>query len=212
MSQDEEQNPLHIGNLVGILSEAHGYVTGHVIYRDLNLVRIRPQEASDRAIDFPMTSDGSGFAPELGVSLVEIIEEQTSDYYVDFLGAKPGDTLEFFTVDGQKAAESGIVADVIKSASKDSIKLTDGRSLKFRGKGPELPIAVIRVVTDAGDVAAAVEEGLPADAADADAVVAAAGRAARQTDMMDLLRSVLPSATVEIVPTAERSYPDSMQR
>ena len=212
MSQDEEQNPLHIGNLVGILSEAHGYVTGHVIFRDLNLVRIRPQEASDRAIDFPMTADGSGFAPDLGVSLVEIIEEQTSDYYVDFLGAKPGDTLEFFTVDGQKAAESGVVAEVIKSASKDSIKLTDGRSLKFRGMGPELPVAVIRVVTDAGDVAAAVEEGLPLGEGEGEEADGGAAARERQTDIMDLLRSVLPSATVEIVPTAERSYPDSMQR
>jgi len=209
MSQEEEQNqenPLHIGNLVGILSEAHGYVTGHVIYRDLNLVRIRPQEASDRAIDFPMTVDGAGFAPELGVSLVEVIEEQDSDYYVDFLGAKPGDTLEFFTVDGESADAIGVVEEVIKSASKDSIKLTDGRILKFRGKGPELPVAVIRVVTDAGDVAVEVEEGLPAD------TEAGAARIARQADMMSLLRSVLPSATVETVPTAERSYPDSMQR
>ena len=92
----EESDPLHIGNLVAIVSEAHGLTVGRIVYRDLTAVRIMPQEASDRAIEFRLTEDGSGFVPELGVSSIEIIEEQTSDYYVDFLGARPGEVLEFF--------------------------------------------------------------------------------------------------------------------
>jgi len=198
----ESEDPLHIGNTVGILSDAHGYIVGRVIYRDLNLVRIMPQEASDRAIDFAMTEDGSSFAPELGVSVVEIIDQQSSDYYVDVLGARPGETLEFFTPDGAVAAPNGVVEEVIKSKSKDSIKLTDGRLLKFRGIGPEPPIAVIRVLTDAieqSDVAGAeVEAEVEVDT--------------RKTDILALLRGVLPTATMEVVPTAERSFPDSMQR
>jgi len=209
MSQEIE-DPLHIGNTISILSDAHGYVVGRVIYRNTNLVRVMSQEASDRAIDFPMTEDGSAFAPELGVSVVEIIETHASDYYVDVLGARPGETLEFFTVDGTEAAPTGIVEEVIKSKSKDSIKLTDGRILKFRGVGPEDPIAVIRVLTDAIEqsVAAAADTG----ADDEGAVATAAAAVARQSDMLALLRGVLPSATMEVVPTAERSFPDSMQR
>ena len=203
MSQDEEKDPLHIGNVVGILSQVHGFTVGRVIYRDLSLVRVLPQEASDRAIDFPMTEDGASFAPDLGVSTIEIIEEQESPFYVDMLGVKPGDTLEFFTVDGEKAAENGLVADVV--TAKDTLKLTDGRVLKFRGIGPKEPIAVVRVVSDVGDVAAAVEEGLSKESNEQE-------RQARQTDLLTLLSGILPAATVEVVPTAERSYPESMQR
>jgi len=198
----QEADPLHIGNLVGIESEAHGPVFGRVVYRDINLVRIMPQEASDRAIEFAMTADGSSFAPELGVTAVEIIEEQESDFYVDFLGAKPGETLEFFTVDGAEAAPSGIVDEVIKSATKDSIKLTDGRLIKFRGRGPPDPIAVVRVLSELTEAAA----DPPPEGAEEQV------EEAPKTDILALLRSVLPSATVEVVPTAERSYPDSMQR
>ena len=74
--------------------------------------------------------------------------------------------------------------------------------------GPEPPIAVIRVRT-ALNVPAAVEAGLPAGEPEATGAVAAA---ARQSDLLALLRSVLPAATVEMVPTAERTFPDSMQR
>jgi hypothetical protein len=179
-----------------------------VTYRDANMVRVIPQEASDRAIEFPMTEDGTTFAPELGVSTIEIIEEQKSDYFVDTLGARPGDVLEFFTIAGEEAAADGVVDEVIKTDTKDSIRLTDGRLLKFRGRGPPAPIGVIRVRTAANVAAAEAEtaagvEGVPTDAAAA---------AQRQTDIMTLLRGVLPAATAEVVPTAERSFPDSMQR
>ena len=198
----QEADPLHIGNLVGIESDTLGPIFGRIVYRDLTLVRIMPQEASDRAIEFAMTADGASFAPELRVSAIEIIEEQTSDFYVDFLGAKPGETLEFFTIDGAEAAPSGVVDEVIKSATKDSIKLTDGRLIKFRGRGPPAPIAVVRVLTGlTGDAAAAPADEPPAAAPEQ-----------IHTDILSLLRSVLPTATVEVVPTAERSYPDSMQR
>jgi hypothetical protein len=82
MSQEAEEGRdiLHIGNLVGIFSEAYGYTVGRIIYRSLELVRIMPQDASDRAVEFPMTEDGSGFAPDLGISQIEILEEQESDY------------------------------------------------------------------------------------------------------------------------------------
>lgn len=201
----EESDPLHIGNLVAIVSEAHGLTVGRIVYRDLTAVRIMPQEASDRAIEFRLTEDGSTFVPELGVSSIEIIEEQTSDYYVDFLGARPGEVLEFFTIDGQEAAPSGTVAEILKTPTKDAIRLEDGRVISFRGRGPRLPVAVIRVRTAANLPAqtAATEEGVD---------LGAAAALDRQRDIMTLLMSVLPAAQVEVVPTSERSYPDSMQR
>lgn len=201
-------DPLHIGNTIAIVSEAYGLTVGRVTYRDANMVRVIPQEASDRAVEFPMTEDGTTFAPDLGVSTIEIIEEQTSDYFVDTLGARPGDVLEFFTVGGDEAAAEGVVDEVIKTETRDAIRLTDGRVLRFRGRGPTPPIAVIRVRSAANVAAAeadtaAATEGVPTDAAAA---------LARQTDILALLRGVLPAATAEVIPTAERSFPDSMQR
>jgi len=198
----EGEDYLHIGNLIEIISEMYGYTVGRVIYRDLNLVRVMPQEVSDRAIDFPMTEDGSTFAPDLGVQSIELRDSHASNYYVDFLGARPGDTLEFFTIDGMNAAPTGTVDEVYKTASKDAIKLTDGRILKFNLIGPTLPIAVIRVGSSVAEEAAVAEQAPVEQENDVPAGV----------DILALLRSVIPAATMEVVPTAERSYPDSMQR
>jgi hypothetical protein len=213
MSQEptaEERDPLHIGNLVAIISDRHGLVMGHVIYRDPVLVRIRPQEVSDRAIDFPMTPDGSAFDPDLGVEEIEVLEESTSDYYVDFLGARPGEMLEFFTVDGEEADKTGEVAEVIKTATKDSIRLKDGRVLNFRGRGPKAPIAVIRV-TSAMNIAATT---VPVAGEEAAAAAAAAEIAARKrrTDALALLSEIVPVATISVVPAAHQTFPESLQR
>jgi hypothetical protein len=197
----EDRDPLHIGNLVEILSAAYGYTVGRVVYRDADMVRIVSQEESDRAIEFPMMEDGSP-DPALDVQSIEVIEEQASDYYVDFLGARPGETLEFFTVDGQEAAPSGEVVEVVKSAKKDNIRLKDGRTIRFGGVGPKMPIAVVRVRTTLD---------MPAAEADAEEGAAAAPKAA-EVDLLALLSGVLPTSTMDVVPTAERIFPDSMQR
>lgn len=209
-AETENPDPLHIGNLIGVHSQTHGYTKGRIVYRDLEMIRIMPDEASDRAVEFPMEEEGTAFAPALGVTEIEVFDRQSSPFYVDFLGARPGELLEFFTVTGDQAAEPGEVAEILKNetegAEEDAIRLTDGRFLDFSGIGPAAPIAVIRVRTSV-NVPAAVEEGAPV--VDDGAAVAAARR---QQSIAALLRSVLPSAAVEIIPTAERTYPDSMQR
>jgi hypothetical protein len=137
------------------------------------------------------------------VTDIEIIEEQSSDYFVDTLGARVGETLEFFTLDGIEAGPNGVVAEIMKSPTKDSIRLEDGRTLKFRGKGPELPIAVIRVTTASGPETLSPEAPVPE---------AMQEPQEKQIDILALLRAVRPAATVETIPTAERTFPDSMQR
>lgn len=206
MTQEEDLDPLHIGNLIGIHSQAYGYTKGRVIYRDLEMMRIMPEEASDRAIEFSM-EQGTAFAPALGVSEIEVFDRQASPFYVDFLGARPGELLEFFTADGAQAAESGEVEEIMKNdkegEEEDSIKLTDGRILDFSGIGPVPPITVIRVRTSA-------PAGPPQE--EAEVAEAEATDTTRKQSIAALLRSVLPSAAIEIIPTAERTYPDSMQR
>ena len=206
---EETEDPLHLGNRIIIQSTKYGTVTGQIIFRDLNMVRVLSNEASDRAIEYPLITDGSKFVPELGVTDIYIEEASAHDHYVDILGAAAGNMLEFFTLTGDVAAENGVVAEVIKTATKDSILLEDGRLLKFRGKGPEYitdpatgdktPVFVIRVNSALvqAQQEKEVQPEMPFEA---------------PLDLGRLLSEVLPAAAVELVPTADRTYPDSVQR
>ena len=203
---EEDADPLHIGNLVMIASSKLGIITGRVTFRSLTLVRVTPQESSNTAIELPLLADGTGFTPELEIGEIEIIETQASDYYVDTLGARVGEHLEFFKADGSEAEPSGIVATVTRTAEEDSITLEDGRNFKFQGEGPQPPVAVIRV-TSASNAAAA--------------TVTATGEAAAAPgpldqddgfDVFSLLQSVMPSTFLEDVPLAEMRFTDSIQR
>jgi hypothetical protein len=204
---EEEGDPLHIGNLIVIVSDTHGYVVGTIVYHDTDLIRVRPQGVSDRAINFPMTADGE-FAEGLGVSTIEVVETFDSPYYVDFLGARPGEILEFFKGEGEVAEPVGEVEEVIKTRKRDAIRLTDGRVLNFRARGPPAPIEVIRVRT-ASNIEA---EAAGATAAGEGVVDEATARAARQKELLELLRSAAPIDEAENVPIAEFLYPDGMQR
>jgi hypothetical protein len=219
---EEEDDVLHLGNLITITSSKYGVVTGRIIYRDIDLVRIVPQEASDRAIEFPMEPDGSAFSPALGVTSLEVIEQQTSSYYTDILGARPGEIVEFFTLDGQEAENDGVVEKIIKTPTQDAIQLQDGRVISFHGIGPQGAVKVIRVRTSEEEKKVIErkdteqkekEEGEEKEEEKEKEKEAGQERGAVvQTDILALLRGVLPAATVEVVPTAERTYPDSMQR
>ena len=210
---EEEADPFHIGNVLLVMSGKLGNIVGRVTYRSLTMVRITPNESSSTAVELPLMEDGTGFVPELEISEVEVIETQISDYYVDTLGARVGEHLEFFKVDGSVAEPPGVVAVVIKTPTEDSITLEDGRVFQFAGEGPQDPVAVIRVTT--GVNAPAAEEGASAGAgADApeEVVTAAAAAEVPDFDIFALLQSVLPSAAVETVPMAEMRFSDSIQR
>jgi hypothetical protein len=203
--EPESIDPFSIGNELAILSSEYGYVIGRVIYRDEKLIRLMRREVSDRAVEFPLVAGGSEFAPGLGVMEVTVVDIDPYQYYVDFLHVKVGDHLEFFDTRGKKAREPGEVAEIIKSRTKDSIRLTDGTVLKFRGRGPEAPIAVIRVVSEPAALAAAAEEGVPE-------AESTAATLRTQAEMMELLRAAIPAGAAELVGAGEQGYPDSLQR
>jgi len=205
--EEEEEDPLHIGNLISLESLKYGTTTGRVVYRSGKLVRIMPQEVSDRAEEYPMLEGGTEFDPELGISEITVIERQASDYYVDFLGAREGDILEFFTVDGQEAMPSAEVEAILKDDANDAIKLKDGELLKFRGVGPKKPIAVIRVRSSLNAPPATATQGEKPEAP-----VDLAARSKRQTELLALLQSVLPDSAIEVLPEGLQSFPDSIQR
>jgi hypothetical protein len=201
-----------------------GTIIGRIVFRSLTLVRVMPQESSNTAIDLPLIDDGTGFAPDLEITEIEIIDSQASDYYVDTLGARVGEHLEFFKADGSEAAPTGIVSAITKTPTEDSITLEDGRVLRFQGEGPEAPIAVIRVSTGANLAAATAAtegEGEEEGGNRKERNEGAGGNEGKGNgnednekafDVFSLLQSVIPSNAVEVVPLAEMRFSDSIQR
>jgi len=211
-AEEDDADPFHIGNVLLVTSGKLGNIVGRVTYRSLTMVRITPNESSSTAIELPLMEDGTGFVPELEIGEVEVIETQISDYYVDTLGARVGEHVEFFKVDGSIAEPPGVVSAVTKTPTEDSITLEDGRVFQFAGEGPADPVAVIRVTT--GVSVPAAEEGASVDAGESNEEVVAAAAAAEipDFDIFALLQSVIPSAAVETVPMAEMRFSDSIQR
>lgn len=215
-SDDEMfDDPFHIGNLVAIKTSLYGTTTGRIFYRDDELIRIIPQEASDRAIEFPLDSQSQTFRPELGVISVSVLEKFSSDSFVDVIGAQPGETLEFFNAKGEIVADPEVVSSITKSNDDDFITMESGKIMRFRGNGleyngigPEPPIAVIRVRTSMNVKAEEAEAGELKEGVHEDVEA--------EDDSEDLLNMLVSSfrqkATVEYIPVAEQTYPDTMQR
>ena len=213
-TEADDADPFHIGNVLLVVSGKLGNIVGRVTYRSLTMVRITPNESSSTAVELPLMEDGTGFVPELEISEVEVIEIQKSDYYVDTLGVRAGENVEFFKVNGSVAEPPGIVSVVTKTPTEDSITLEDGRIFQFAGEGPEGAVAVIRVTT--GVNAPAAEEGAGAGAgaegSNEEVVEEQAAEGGPEFDIFALLQSVMPSAAVETVPMAEMRFSDSIQR
>jgi hypothetical protein len=195
-------DPFGIGNDISILSKQYGYKRGIIIYRDDKLIRLLPQDSSSRPLEYPLINGGTEFLPGLGVTEVSVKTIGGYTHYVDFLHVEPGNHVEFFTATGAKARDDGDVAEVLKSEKKDAIRLTDGTVLKFAGRGPAPPIAVIRVVSEAARPAAAAEVAVELEQE--------AAPVAAEADILELLRAAGRGAVEEA--RGDQGFPDSMQR
>ena len=211
-----QEDPFHIGNLITIKSSLYGTTTGRVFYRDDDMVRIIPQESSDRAIEFPLDSASQTFRPELGVISVNVLEKTSSDSFVDVIGAQPGEMLEFFNANGEIVMDPELVSSITKTDEDEYITLASGKILRFRGNGltydgigPEPPVVVIRVRSSIN--AQADVEMIPEEQGEK-----AEGDGESEEDSEEMLQMLVSSfrqkATVEYIPVAEQTFPDTMQR
>lgn len=152
MATDEEGGPFHIGNEITITSSRDdiGTIKGTIIYYDGSVVRIMEDDVTDKAIEFKVSIDEDGtilFAEEDGITDFVLRNTFQSDYYVDFLGVKVGDTVEFFGLNGNQLREPNVVREVQRTTTKDSIVLDDGTVIKFKLRGPPEPFKIIRVLS-----------------------------------------------------------------
>ncbi len=191
-----------LGDRITIESALYGETFGTIIYRSEALIRIRPYNASDRGVNFPLDPETQEFTEALGVSQVKIHRKATEPHFSKQLSVFPGDQLEFLTSDGQPIPEfpTATVAEVIATEDQDAILLENGRVLDFQFLGPPEPIEVIVPKASEEDVAAPennTKEAIPEEETE---------------ELEEIPEWELPPAIVEEIPTSERTYPDSVQR
>jgi hypothetical protein len=212
-----------LGDLLTIVSDLYGKTTGRIVYRDGRLIRIKPYQSSDRAIEFPLDEGTGLFKDAIGVTEIILHTKRRSPYFSKQLAVLPGTVLEFYTFDSKVAAEKGVVKSVIASGPNDYIELEDGRKLEFNFVGPPEPISVI--LPRAPDVTAENEAGVNTNSAtgliegsegaisglDEDIVVDPDTVIAKDEDIEALDQSILPSSELEIIPVSELRYNDVVQ-
>jgi len=193
-AEGDEMNIPELGDIMTLHSTVFGRITGKIIYRDEKTIRIQPFDSNDRAQNIPMGPDGD-FAEGTGITEAIFHSKRIDAHFSLQLGVAVGETLEFFTYAGEQASEPGIVGEIIASDEEDAIVLTDGRRLNFAFIGPPSPVDVVSV------------RALQADE----------GEESEQKDLpaeydLSFMNDLLPAAMVEEVPTAERTYSETVQR
>jgi hypothetical protein len=192
-----------LGDFVSVVSDAFTLTTGRIIYRDDNLIRIRPLNASHRAVDFPLIPETGQFQDSLGVSEVIIHEKRKTPHFSRQLNTVIGEHLEFFHADGSPADPEGVVHAIFATDDTDGIQLEDGRVLEFGFIGSKSPNDVVRPRAAPEDIAPPENNStLPVIEEESD----------DEELYPEFDNNLLPLALVEEVPTQERTYSDSVQR
>ena len=191
----EEELIPELGDLITLISTNFGRLTGTIIYRDSETIRVQSFSEADRAHNVSMDIDGD-FHKEAGIIKLIIHKKREDPHFSLQLGVIPGEYINCYGIGGQPL-EGGRVAEVIATEDEDAIVLETGVKLNFAFIGPPDPIQVIFVTATADDQ----EEALPAENAPPD-----------YYDISAILGDVLPAAMVEDVPTAERTYSENVQR
>lgn len=188
-----------LGDLVTFVSDLHKSVTGRIVYRSGELIRISKFTNRKKVVDYPLEPETGLFRESLGVSDIIIHSKRSNPHYSKQLSVFIGEMLEMYDASGNPIGEPGIVADVRATGNEDAILLEDGRLLNFGFIGPPSPIAVI-IVRNAVETLPIENNSGAAPAEDAD------------VPDDGLLDTVLPVALVEEIPSEERVFSDSTQR
>lgn len=190
-----------LGDLVTFKSDVYTTTTGRIIFRNGELIRIRPSSSSSTAVDFPLDPESGLFQDTLGVSEIIIHEKRRFPHFSKQLSTVRDEVLEFFNTDGTKLQEPGIVFEVIATDTEDAIRMADGTVYNFQFLGPPPPIGVIR------------PRGPPAPEEN-DSEYEPVPETIEESPDSDLPidYSMLPLALVEEVPSEEQTFDDTIQR
>jgi hypothetical protein len=201
MSNNNNVNGLNpeLGDLVTFQSESSS-VTGRIIFRNDDLIRIRPYHKRTRAAEFELDPETHTFLEKYGVREIIIHEKRKYPHFSKQLSVSAGDILEYYSIDGTKIGESKPVFEIIANDEYDGIKFDDGTTVDFGFIGPPEDIGVIVVTSIAAE---------PEDNSSYDAQNDSAIPDIPEVDISELLQS---TSLIREVPSEELVYDDSVQR
>ena len=217
MESDALAPNIELGDTVYIFStkDPDG-VYGDVIYRDKTRIRIKYNDSRNTGREYLLDENGD-FKEEDEVFSVKILESSDTYHFSAMIGVQPGETVEFYKLDGtpvvinpETQETGGIVSELIETLNEDALILTNGFRLDFNGVGPNpdqeiaIIIPAINTVAGEGDKASDAELSLQQQEEKQEQF--------QFQSISQLLKEIMPSSVIEEVPSAERFYPDAIQR
>ena len=214
MESDVSATDLELGDLVSIYTNEDPTFTGRIIFINAERIRIKDDQSRTTGKEYLLDENGD-IKDEYEVWLVHIHEKSEYYHFSAMIGAQPGETVEFFALDGTPAVinpetkeTSGVVSELIATDSEDALILTNGIRLDFGCMGPDPSTGIAIIVPTA-------TESKSEEASDEQMMEQQQEEKAEifQFESIEqLLREIMPTAVIEEIPSAERFYPDAIQR
>jgi len=199
---DDAPPSLGLGDRIQIETKKYGRLIGRVYFLNETLLRVIPDGVSNRLYDFPITAEG--IDPSIGVS--DVLTEPTEiSSFIEQNRLRVGARIDTFSKDGDETGSFEIVA---LNEDEDSIVIRDSNGhdeeivFNFTGIPEDAPFDVIRVAPSVDpEVATNEEEAAPEEAA-------------VEEDEGEIIGEIeIPrAAEVSEIPSAERIYPESVQK
>jgi hypothetical protein len=214
MESDVSATDLELGDLVSIYTNEDPTFTGRIIFINAERIRIKDDQSRTTGKEYLLDTNGD-IKDEYEVWLVHIHEKSEYYHFSAMIGAQPGETVEFFGLDGTPAVinpetkeTSGVVSELIATDSEDALILTNGIRLDFgcMGPDPSTGIAIIVPTSTESKSEEASDEQMMEQQQEEKAEIF------QFESIEQLLREIMPTAVIEEIPSAERFYPDAIQR
>ena len=160
---------LELGDRVLIDRTHYGRTVGHIYYRDGELIRVLPDGASDRLIDFPRiyTTEEDKFDDELGVEASYVLEKRKFDSFVEQHDIRVGQQLETITKSGEMGPTYEVESVMPEDDAiivKDETGTTQTIEFGYIGVPLDLPFVILRKQIGAPDATEGKEQATPIEA------------------------------------------------
>lgn len=201
-----------LGDVVKIVGGRFNGLPGRIYYRDENLIRILPENFSDRLIDIPIDDEGQPEA-DLAIDEILVVYKRTTYSFVELFDLRVDSPVEAYK-DGTLVGKFKIVAvDTDRDAATflDEVGSENEIVFDFYGIPLDAPFNVIRVL-DPVKVAQSEAEAEAAQEEAGEDEDAFAGF--EEAAVQDALEKIVIEAPEEVkeIPLFQRIYPEMVQK
>lgn len=195
-----------LGDVVKIIGGRFNGVTGRIYYRDEQLIRILPENFSDRLIDIPIDEEGQ-IEAELEIDEILIVYKRTTYSFVELYDLRVDAPVEAFK-DGKLVGKykiSAVDADRDAATFIDEVGSSNEIVFDFYGIPLDAPFTVLRVLDPVAIATAAAAAEEPEDEENFEGFEEAAA---------EPLETIVIEAPEEVkeIPLFQRIYPELVQK